>query len=174
MSRLPFSLQLQAAPWVQQARHKFSVQSPQPPKNVKAKIPVPLSELVGDLFSARDSLAHCVNKFLNDLKYGKRHRGSVQFSNGSDRWKLYTGMQHGSIGHTVYVRIPAVDTTRCAFYLITKERYYQKPTSELEALKLSRFTMATCYLHHSPVSMSRIGCGMDRLESFGCDARASA
>jgi len=142
-------------------RDLSEAESPQPLKKVKAegKACFSLTEVVGDLFSARDSLAHCVSKDVNMGKgiavHFKQRFGQVEALQRQD----------GSIGDTVYVRIPSlVATPRYAFYLITKARYYQKPTYKTLTAALRSLRAICTKLGVESVSMPRIGCGLDRLE----------
>lgn len=53
---------------------------------------------------------------------------------------------------------------RCVFYLVTKARYYYKPT--MATLESSISTMRNLCIKHNVhyLAMPRIGCGLDKLD----------
>jgi O-acetyl-ADP-ribose deacetylase (regulator of RNase III) len=112
-----------------------------------------LLEVKGDLFDSGDNMAHCVS---SDFKMGKGI--ALQFRNkfGGIDDLLAQGI------HTGDVAILHPDH-RYLYYLVTKERYYHKPTYEsiyscIESLKNHMVT------HNlETLSIPRIGCGLDRL-----------
>eukprot|EP01126_Amoeba_proteus_P006011 TRINITY_DN1207_c0_g1_i1.p1 TRINITY_DN1207_c0_g1~~TRINITY_DN1207_c0_g1_i1.p1 ORF type:complete len:172 (-),score=31.81 TRINITY_DN1207_c0_g1_i1:174-689(-) len=114
-----------------------------------------LEEIVGDLFSCdRDTaLAHCVSR---DLAMGKGI--AVQFKNrfgGLDCLRR----QNQRVGGCAWLE----SNGRFVFYLVTKERYFNKPTyadlkNSLESVK------ELCQSHDvKSLAMPRIGCGLDGL-----------
>jgi O-acetyl-ADP-ribose deacetylase (regulator of RNase III) len=112
-------------------------------------------EIEGDLFSAPKSwhLAHCVS---SDFHMGagiavgfKKKYGSVE--------KLRS--QKVGIGRCAYL-----NKERYVFYLVTKARYFQKPTYQTleSALRHLRELCRRKWL--TKLAMPRIGCGIDGLQ----------
>eukprot|EP01128_Nolandella_sp_AFSM9_P006614 TRINITY_DN3443_c0_g1_i1.p1 TRINITY_DN3443_c0_g1~~TRINITY_DN3443_c0_g1_i1.p1 ORF type:complete len:383 (+),score=57.91 TRINITY_DN3443_c0_g1_i1:86-1234(+) len=114
-----------------------------------------LTENVGDLFSVsgKVSLCHCVSE---DLAMGKGI--AVLFKK---KFKKVDELkaQMAPIGGVAYIK----HRSRHVFYLITKAKYWDKPTytdlrSSLEAMK------ELCMkLNITELAMPRIGCGLDGL-----------
>ena len=110
----------------------------------------------GNLFSASKeySLAHCVSKDLN-MGAGiatefKRRFGRV------NSLKL----QNKGIGDVALLQLP---DGRCIFYLITKLKYWQKPTYANLSRSLHKLRYL-CDKHGvARLAMPRIACGIDRL-----------
>jgi O-acetyl-ADP-ribose deacetylase (regulator of RNase III) len=122
-----------------------------------------LTEKYGDLFGALNddeeectSLAHCVSL---DLAMGRgiAKEFKMRFGGVEELKRKAT-----KVGETV-----SLDLSRegqCVYYMITKEKYFGKPTYEtlgaaLESLKDLCVTNGT-----RRVAMPRIGCGLDRLD----------
>lgn len=114
---------------------------------------VTINEKKGDLFASEDSLAHCVSA---DLKMGKgiACRFKALFG-GVDELKTQD-VKKGGCGFLKR-------ENRYVFYLVTKDRYWHKPT--YDTLLQSLFAMREhCRTHNiTQLSMPRIGCGLDRL-----------
>lgn len=116
---------------------------------------VNIVEKEGDLFTSNDSLAHCVSA---DLKMG---RGiACHFKSrygGVDELKSQDGLAKGGC---VFLK----REDQYIFYLITKERYWHKPT--YDTLKQSLLKMREhCQTYEiENLSMPRIGAGLDRLQ----------
>lgn len=113
-----------------------------------------LEEIKGDLFSSSDefSLCHCVSK---DLKMGK---GIAKiFKNLFGVSDLLS--QSPEIGKTLFLR----HNSRYIYYLITKDKFYNKPT--LESLKEALLDLKCNIINHKvkKLAMPRIGCGLDKL-----------
>ena len=53
---------------------------------------------------------------------------------------------------------------RHVFYLVTKERYFNKPTMESLEASLRRMRDLCTQHHVRRLAMPRIGCGLDQLE----------
>ncbi|CAF1118230.1 unnamed protein product [Rotaria sordida] len=118
-------------------------------------MPLNFREIHGDLFSASSntSLAHCVSR---DMCMGKGIATLFRDKFGQiDELKS----QNVPIGDCAY--ITADD--RCVFYLVTKEKYFHKPTmTTLESsLRIMRDLCMKNNVHH--LAMPRIGCGLDKL-----------
>lgn len=109
----------------------------------------------GDLFSTEEhfSLAHCVSR---DLRMGKGI--AVEFRKRFKNVSELKG-QNPTIGSVVYLRMP----TRFVFYLVTKERYCDKPTYEslTQALQSMKSICESNNIHC--ISLPKIGCGLDGL-----------
>ena len=109
----------------------------------------------GDLFTnEKDSLAHCVSK---DLHMGKGI--AVQFKKRFGRVQELKS-QKPTVGDVVFLK----DNDRYIYYLVTKERYYYKPT--LATLKNSLINLKKLIEMHNVKSLAipKIGCGLDKLE----------
>jgi O-acetyl-ADP-ribose deacetylase (regulator of RNase III) len=108
----------------------------------------------GDLFTASSSLAHCVSR---DLEMGKGIALEFKKRFGQvDKLK----QQNGAVGDVVYLSTGM----RYIFYLITKERYYQKPSYETLRASLRKLLRACKECGVKSLAMPCIGCGLDKLE----------
>ena len=70
-------------------------------------------------------------------------------------------------GYALICHYDDIDSIRSVVNLVTKEKYYYKPT--YQTLKESLVDMKCCYLvnfgeHASKIAMPKIGCGLDRLK----------
>ena len=110
----------------------------------------------GDLFicSSDTSLAHCISECVN-MGAGiaivfKKKFGRV------DEIKR----QNIKTGGVAYIQ----DGERFVFYLITKERYFHKPS--YTSLKNSLFSLRELILKYNikKLALPRIGCGLDKLD----------
>ena len=110
-------------------------------------------EIQGDLFDCNDNLGHCVSE---DLRMGKGIAVSFKEKFGSlDVLKS----QCKRVGQVAILFQPP----RHIFYLITKPRFFDKPTYPIlnECLvSMKEFCVANDVKH---LSMPRIGCGLDGL-----------
>ena len=115
-----------------------------------------LREIVGDLFTCRDSIAHCVSedlqmsagiakifrqtfKRVDELQWQNKRTGEVAILNKGDRF---------------------------IYYLVSKKRYFNKPT--LNSLKQCLIEMRN-HAHQNQVErigMPLIGCGLDKLKWY--------
>lgn len=110
----------------------------------------------GDLFSCDecDSLAHCVSK---DLRMGK---GIATLFKQKFQGLSELKLQAKDVGDVAVLQ----RGRRFVYYLITKQRYFDKPTYQtleqsLQAMK------AHCVTNNvKSLSMPRIGCGLDKLQ----------
>ena len=102
----------------------------------------------GDLFSSKDCLAHCVSR---DLRMGKGI--AVEFK------RRFGGTNKVPVSNLLVIE----DSSRYIYYLITKERYHNKPT--YDSLRNSLVEMREHMIQHNVTKLSipRIGCGLDRL-----------
>lgn len=113
-----------------------------------------LTEIKGDLFTSSDSLAHCVSQDLNmgagiALNFAYRYGGQSILRQQNKVPSQVAFLQQGD---------------RFIYYLITKEKYWHKPTYETLRLCL-RELFRLCSEHNvHKLSLPRIGCGLDRLE----------
>ena len=110
-------------------------------------------EIKGDLFTSKDSLAHCVSA---DLKMGAGI--AKEFRNLFKRVEELK-RQHKKVGEVAVLRV----RDRFIYYLITKEFYYKKPT--LFTLKRSLEQMRDHAVEREieRIAMPTIGCGLDKL-----------
>ena len=110
----------------------------------------------GDLFEASGnnvSLAHCVSR---DLKLGK---GIAKlFRQKFGRMKELEEA-NAQIGDIAILKVG----TRYVYNLVTKDRFYEKPT--YDNLKLCLEKMRDYALEHNvkAINMPKIGCGLDKL-----------
>lgn len=118
---------------------------PAPPKKV-----VWFREVEGDLFDSKDSLAHCVSK---DLRMGMGIAKEFKARFGDD-------IERKNVGECAMLRS---GRERRIFYLVTKERYYQKPTYETLSAALQSLRQLCVDNNITKLSMPQIGCGLDRL-----------
>jgi O-acetyl-ADP-ribose deacetylase (regulator of RNase III) len=112
-------------------------------------------EIKGDLFSSKDSLAHCVSTDLHmskgiatlfKNKFG--HVKDLQAQNKKPGQIAYTQDSNG----------------RYIFYLITKNKYFERPTYICLYECLVELREHCKQLNITELSMPRIGCGLDKLE----------
>lgn len=115
-----------------------------------------LEEIIGNIFKAPEnaSLAHCVSE---DLHMG---RGiAVQFRKRYGRIDELKE-QEVKTGELAVLK----DNARYIYYLITKEKYYDKPT--YQNLEKTLITLRDHCIKHRVklLCMPRIGCELDKLE----------
>lgn len=138
-----------------------------------------LIEVSGDLFSSDDeALAHCVSR---DLRMGKGI--AVEFKNRFQRVDQLR-MQESQIGQVAYLQLHRPDHPHQThhphsfiFYLITKEKYSDKPTFESLEHSLENLRLLCERYEITRLSIPRLGCGLDRLlwksgESGGSSPRS--
>merc|ERR1711879_329351 len=115
-----------------------------------------IKHLKGDLFSCHvtDSLCHCVSRDLAMSKgiatlFKRKFSGVSELKN-----------QKKKVGEVAALK----RQNRFIYYLITKERYFHKPT--LANLEQSLTAMRNHAESNSVrnISMPKIGCGLDRLK----------
>lgn len=169
----------QLAEYCSQNRQKWQ----QPSQSSEAVATAPpsagcsLREIRGDLFSASPSpltggttaLCHCVSR---DMAMGKGI--AVHFK------RRFGGVaelkkQQAGVGGVAFLQRDlnengsfAGGTTRqFIYYLVTKERYWNKPT--IGSLRASLIAMRELLLRHGVIqlAMPRIGCGLDGLQYLG-------
>lgn len=113
-----------------------------------------ITELKENLFSSDDNLGHCVSR---DYVMGAGI--AVEFKRRFKRVEKLKA-QNTPVGGCSVLNING----RYIFYLVTKEKCYQKPTYEslIKSLKAMR---SYCRENHiTSVSIPKIGCGLDRLD----------
>lgn len=113
-----------------------------------------IDEVKGDLFTAPEdaSLAHCVSA---DLNMGKGI--AVLFKDKYGNVNTLRRQPH-AIGNVVGLTIGQ----RVVFYMITKEKYYHKPTYGSIRTCLDYIAAYCATYHITHLCMPRIGCGLDR------------
>ena len=113
-----------------------------------------MQEINGDLFSDKDeNLVHCVSR---DLVMGAGI--AVEFRRRFGRVNELKA-QDANVGEMAVLR----HDNRFIFYLVTKDRYWGKPTYTTlrsSLLKLKNYCLEN---QITSLSMPRIACGLDRL-----------
>jgi hypothetical protein len=114
-----------------------------------------ISEISADLFSAPSdfALAHCVSR---DFAMSK---GIARLFR--DRFGRVNELkaQNPLLGGISYLNIDG----RFVFYLVTKEKYFQKPTYERLIMSLMAMKEMCIQNGVGKVAIPRIGCGLDKL-----------
>lgn len=115
-----------------------------------------MKELQGDLFTSTDNLCHCVSA---DMVMGKGI--ATEFKK---RWGVPTTLSDGTSVQGRGWKIGDVgvidDGKRKILYLVTKDKYWEKPTYE----SLNTCLWKVSQMKLSSLSMPRIGCGLDKLQ----------
>jgi O-acetyl-ADP-ribose deacetylase (regulator of RNase III) len=113
-----------------------------------------LEEMQGDLFDSNASLCHCVSE---DLVMGKGIAEGFK-----ERFKQVKELksQHVKVGGMATLQ----DETRFIYYLVTKRKYFHKPTYESLRNSLKQMKQHMEQNKITDLAMPRIGCGLDRLE----------
>lgn len=111
-------------------------------------------EKKGDLFSAQESLAHCVSR---DFYMGKGI--ALDFKKRFQRVRELHEQEKG-IGDVATL----LDGERFIYYLVTKDRFYHKPT--YASLRQSIRKMKEHMVENgiTELAIPKIGCGLDRLD----------
>ena len=112
-----------------------------------------VKEINGDLFSSRQSLAHCVSE---DLAMGA---GIAKIFKHQFKNVQYLRQQRIGVGK---VAILPVDS-RFIYYLVTKKRHFDKPTYANVRYSLVEMRNHALEKQVSQISMPAIGCGLDKL-----------
>lgn len=115
-----------------------------------------ITEIKADLFTCSDdfSLAHRVSK---DLAMGK---GIATIFKQKFRSVRELKSQRKNVGEVAYLS----DNRRMIFYLITKEKYYQKPTYKDLSESLLNMKELVIVNKIDKLAMPKIGCGLDRMK----------
>ena len=110
-------------------------------------------ECRGDLLSSDECLAHCVSA---DFHMSAGVARPIKHRFGGVRELL---AQRRRVGEVAYL----FRDNRIIFYLVTRRRYYDLPT--LNALRSCLRVLAQLCYHFeiTRLSISRLGCGLDRL-----------
>lgn len=128
-----------------------------------------LKYVTGDLFTAdKDcALAHCISSDyamgagiakaftkmgVKDAIIKLCGTPTVYNDGHTDRWE--------NIGYC----IPVTVNNRRIFNLVTKERYWQKPTLKTMAEALEHMKKHISFTKCTKIAMPRIGCGLDKLQ----------
>ncbi|RUS30678.1 hypothetical protein BC938DRAFT_479088 [Jimgerdemannia flammicorona] len=129
-------------------------------------MPLEFEELQGDLFSSpdpTDALAHCVSE---DLHMGKGI--AVPFKELFGQVDHLRSQRCGP-GQVAYLTVPDTDPPRRIFYMITKRRYYDKPTRVDFTSSLRDLRRLCEELGVTTLAIPRIGSGLDRLPKAWVD-----
>ena len=112
-------------------------------------------EVVGDLFSASPStsLAHCISR---DCKLGK---GVAKLFRHKFGRVAELEEQHVPVGGVAVLR----EGDRFIYNLVTKEKYYDKPSIHTLKASLEELRRKVEESGVERVAMPRIGCGLDKL-----------
>ena len=113
-----------------------------------------LTDKVGDLFSTKGSLCHCVSKCLGMGK-GIAVKFKQDFG-GVDELRS----QGPSIGGVCTLQ----RDDRFVYYLITKSHYSDKPTYDDFTSSLTEMAKHMKANGVKEISMPKIGCGLDKLQ----------
>lgn len=110
-------------------------------------------EIKGDLFSVSNEyyLAHCIS-----ADYALGAGIAVQFNK---RYKMKSKLN--KIG---YVGFPQTILIENVFNLITKERYFHKPTEQTLAAALTQMRDICIKKNITKLAMPKVGCGLDKLQ----------
>jgi O-acetyl-ADP-ribose deacetylase (regulator of RNase III) len=111
-------------------------------------------EICGNLFDSGDCLAHCVSKdFSMSAGIAK-----VFLSKYGNKNELLS--RNIDVGYTTWL----FHENRYIYYLVTKQKYWHKPT--YDSLRLTIRSLYQLCVEHSIESLSipKLGCGLDKLE----------
>lgn len=113
------------------------------------------TEIVGDLFQVSPDyfLVHCISA---DFALGKGI--AVEFN------KYFDMKNRLCREYTVNGKYPNCLKVDRVFNLVTKEKYWQKPTYETLTLALLKMKEQCLLYGIKKIAMPLIGCGLDRLE----------
>lgn len=115
-----------------------------------------LTLVEGNLFDDKDaSLVHCVSR---DMHMGRGIAVEFRQRFGHVRDLLHQGADVGQVA------LLQLNDKRFAFYLVTKDRYYNKPTYKALRDALAMLRWKCKWLGIQTLAMPRIGCGLDKLE----------
>jgi O-acetyl-ADP-ribose deacetylase (regulator of RNase III) len=107
-----------------------------------------------DLFTATGSLAHCVSE---DLHMGKGIAVEFKQRFGNVDYLKSQNSTPGGLAILPYNK-------DFIYYLVTKEKYYGKPSYETVQSSLLLMKQHAVNNQVSTINMPKIGCGLDRLE----------
>lgn len=117
-----------------------------------------LEQIKGDLFTSQDSLAHCVS---HDLRMGA---GIAKiFHSKFGKVDELIG-QHAGIGDVAVLEDSNQNQGRYIYYLVTKQRYFNKPTYDDLTGSLEKMRDHMLDNNVSKLSIPKIGCGLDKLK----------
>jgi transposase InsO family protein/O-acetyl-ADP-ribose deacetylase (regulator of RNase III) len=116
-----------------------------------------ITTVEGDLFQSTDSLANCVSM---DLAMGAGIAKDFKYEFGHIQ-KLFD--QRAITGEIAVLTPEEIDQKRHVYYLITKVRYFDKPSIEVLEKCLLQMRAHASDNKITAISMPRIGCGLDRL-----------
>ena len=113
-----------------------------------------IKEVTGDLFNSTDSLAHCVSEDLH-MGAGIAIQFKKRFGKVSD-----LKLQNKFVGTVALLN----DTNRYIFYLVTKQKYWGKPTKEYFYNCIKDLADHCVTLNITKLSIPRLGAGLDKLD----------
>ena len=117
-----------------------------------------IKEVVGDLFNSptQFSLCHCVS---SDFRMG---RGiAVLFKQKFGRVDQLRAF-NAKPGDIAWIRVNEPEE-RYVMYLVTKSRYYEKPTMNTLERSLQKMKELCLHRNITQIAMPRIGCGLDQM-----------
>ena len=113
-----------------------------------------MKEVIGDIFESEEALCHCVSKdFKMNKGIAKVFR--KKFKNTEQLKKSCTG-----VGGIAVIKHEG----RYIYNLVTKDRYFQKPTYTNLKKSLKEMKEHAVKNGVDRISMPKIGCGLDGLE----------
>lgn len=114
-----------------------------------------MREIKGDLFDSSDCLAHCVSRDFN-MSAGIAKEFSYRYGRVAELIR-----QNPQIGGVASLDVD--DGYKYVFYLVTKEKYWQKPTMEAFTRCLESLRDDCISKDMNRLSIPHIGCGLDGL-----------
>lgn len=127
--------------------------------NAKRKHALNLSEKTGDLFDPDNAslhFAHCISK---DCRMGAGVALSFVSHFGGSSFRRAVADQAKSVGDVAVVTVGG----KTIYNLITKDRYFQKPTMATLIASLLAMRRHAVANRVKSITMPRIGCGLDKL-----------
>mmetsp|Transcript_9967 Transcript_9967/g.15157 ORF Transcript_9967/g.15157 Transcript_9967/m.15157 type:complete len:187 (-) Transcript_9967:28-588(-) len=133
-----------------------SVQADAPPQTKNDKNMFRFRLIKGDLFTSPESssLCHCISR---DLGMGK---GIAKVFKSKFGGLDTLRQQKANVGECAVL----MRQNRYVYYLITKEKYWHKPTYESLTASLEYMKNHAVIYNVDEISMPKIGCGLDRLQ----------
>ena len=141
--------------------HSSSDDEPEPKRKAVNSTDKPatfaIREIKGNLFTTEDdAIAHCVSR---DLHMGKGI--ATEFKRRYKRVEELKAQNKG-IGDVAYLTLN--QSPKYIFYLITKDRYFHKPTYNSLRQSLAAMKLIVLELGIQTLSVPLLGCGLDGLK----------